>query len=200
MKIPDEKEDLQVAMNPMESFEIEHSLHLEEEIKKDDVAPPPVEKVIALSTINNRYPAENWLHIYTDGSLQDKWIRARSEEMKWQPLVKNPDMIPNLPRKAAVAHFRLLTGHDSNLKRHCKLHDGNKFICAVCDRSFAAREMIQSHLRTHDEQRETRSCKLCNVVVMKSSYELHCKTLKHRQILKESRRTSKKKIAVSRET
>uniref|UniRef100_A0A8D8LH60 C2H2-type domain-containing protein n=1 Tax=Cacopsylla melanoneura TaxID=428564 RepID=A0A8D8LH60_9HEMI len=88
----------------------------------------------------------------------------------------------------------------ANLKRHCKLHDGKKFICAVCDRSFSARDMLQSHMITHNEQRETKSCKLCNVVVMRSSYSLHCKTVKHCQNLKESRRKSRKKITISRET
>uniref|UniRef100_A0A8D8S965 Zinc finger protein 26 n=1 Tax=Cacopsylla melanoneura TaxID=428564 RepID=A0A8D8S965_9HEMI len=90
--------------------------------------------------------------------------------------------------------------HLANLKRHCKLHDGKKFICAVCDRSFSARDMLQSHMITHNEQRETKSCKLCNVVVMRSSYSLHCKTVKHCQNLKESRRKSRKKITISRET
>ncbi|KAI5728792.1 hypothetical protein M8J77_021201 [Diaphorina citri] len=38
--------------------------------KKDHVSAPEA-KAIALSTIHTRYPAEEWLHIYTDGSLRN---------------------------------------------------------------------------------------------------------------------------------
>jgi hypothetical protein len=39
-------------------------------------------------------------------------MNAVSIGKKWQPIVENPNLIPNLPRKAAVTHFRLITGHD----------------------------------------------------------------------------------------
>ncbi|KAI5738059.1 hypothetical protein M8J77_002519 [Diaphorina citri] len=52
----------------MDSFEITHSLFLEETFRKQDVA-PLITKTMALETINTRYPSDDWLHIYTDGSL-----------------------------------------------------------------------------------------------------------------------------------
>ncbi|KAI5720833.1 hypothetical protein M8J77_012264 [Diaphorina citri] len=67
-EIPDKKENLLHPPNPMDSFEITHSLFLEETFRKQDVA-PLIAKTMALETINTRYPSDDWLHIYTDGSL-----------------------------------------------------------------------------------------------------------------------------------
>ncbi|KAL1447160.1 hypothetical protein WDU94_012235 [Cyamophila willieti] len=61
--------------NPMDLIEIPHSLTLNENIRKEDVA-PSVAKVIALDTIHEHYPPNNWLHIYTDGSLQNTEVGA----------------------------------------------------------------------------------------------------------------------------
>ena len=33
--------------------------------------PPEVAKALALETIHTRYPEDQWLHVYTDGSLQN---------------------------------------------------------------------------------------------------------------------------------
>lgn len=68
-KLPSGKEDLQVPNNPLESFEIEHSLSHGVEFRKYVVAPSTA-KTIALETIHSKYPADTWTHIYTNGSFQ----------------------------------------------------------------------------------------------------------------------------------
>ncbi|KAI5754580.1 hypothetical protein M8J77_009716 [Diaphorina citri] len=286
-KIPEQKENLLVAVNPTVSFEIDFSLHLEEDFRKQDIA-PTVAKIMALETIHKRYPQENWLHIYTDGSLlnpadgagagifcelfsfykklgrfttnfdgeiaaikialqhtlyrtnqfenavilsdskaaiqaivnnnedpseeireirriikqlyiqkkslvlqwipahcdlagnetadylakkgtkisstspqnipydsvkrllrstfkekYDQWIKSEGEGKKWQPLVENPNIIPNLPRKAAVAHFRLLTGHDCLAQHLHKINIKDSPICPLCSLNAP---MNSSHL------------------------------------------------------
>uniref|UniRef100_A0A8D9AVJ4 RNase H type-1 domain-containing protein n=1 Tax=Cacopsylla melanoneura TaxID=428564 RepID=A0A8D9AVJ4_9HEMI len=74
-KIPDQREILKHPSNPMDYTEIPHSLSLNQKFRKEDVA-PSVAKVIAQDTIHEYYPPENWLHIYTDGSLQNTEIGA----------------------------------------------------------------------------------------------------------------------------
>lgn len=71
-KIPNNAEKLQTINNPIELMKIEHSLTIDENenFKKHDVA-PTVAKAKALETIHTQYPAEQWLHVYTDGSMQD---------------------------------------------------------------------------------------------------------------------------------
>ena len=38
---------------------------------KKKYTPPEVVKALALGTIHTRYPEDQWLHVYTDGSLQN---------------------------------------------------------------------------------------------------------------------------------
>ncbi|KAI5752692.1 hypothetical protein M8J77_019486 [Diaphorina citri] len=68
--IPSKIEHLNLVINPTESFEIDHSLTIEDNFRKQDVA-PSVAKVKALEVINTKYPLDQWLHIFTDGSMQN---------------------------------------------------------------------------------------------------------------------------------
>uniref|UniRef100_A0A8D8WWH0 Reverse transcriptase n=1 Tax=Cacopsylla melanoneura TaxID=428564 RepID=A0A8D8WWH0_9HEMI len=75
----------------------------------------------------------------------NKWIRAESQGKKWQALVKNPDIIPNLPRKASVANFRLLTGHDYLSQHLHRIGIKDSPNCPLCPLNSP---MNQSHLNS----------------------------------------------------
>jgi Ribonuclease HI len=289
LKLPNQKEDLKSSINPLSKFHIEAYTNLEVEMNKQDTA-PSVAKTLALDTINSKYPSNNWLHIYTDGSLQDveegagagiycelfsfyknqgsnttnfdgeitaidialqhilyrtnefqnavilsdskaaiqaisnysedpsstireirskikqiynlkkklvlqwvpahcglidnenadylpkkgtkisipvsqtapfesvkrliktkyrenhkKWINNVSTDKKWRPIVENPNLIPNLPRKAAVTHFRLITGHDCLAQHLRKIGIRNSPNCPLCSLNTP---MNSSHLNS----------------------------------------------------
>ncbi|KAJ4429612.1 hypothetical protein ANN_21798 [Periplaneta americana] len=68
INIPNLKENLQTKPNPLTLLNIEYNLNLTEEILKSEVN-TKILKQLSLETINIRYPPQNWLHLYTDGSL-----------------------------------------------------------------------------------------------------------------------------------
>ena len=68
INIPNLKENLQIKPNPLTLLNIEYNLNLTEEILKSEVN-TEILKQLSLETINIRYPPQNWLHLYTDGSL-----------------------------------------------------------------------------------------------------------------------------------
>ncbi|KAI5717804.1 hypothetical protein M8J77_011529 [Diaphorina citri] len=70
INIPEKFEPLEIPVNPIDDITIDHHLSIEENFRKDDVA-PTVAKVKALELINTQYPADQWTHIYTDGSMQN---------------------------------------------------------------------------------------------------------------------------------
>uniref|UniRef100_A0A8D8UCR9 ribonuclease H n=1 Tax=Cacopsylla melanoneura TaxID=428564 RepID=A0A8D8UCR9_9HEMI len=73
--VPNTVENLETVINPMEYIDIQHSLNIEENFKKQDVA-PIVAKAKALETVNTLYPLEQWTHVFTDGSLQNPEVGA----------------------------------------------------------------------------------------------------------------------------
>ncbi|GFS50951.1 uncharacterized protein LOC103524116 [Trichonephila clavipes] len=56
--------------NPLDYATLDIRLHLVLNVRKRDLSPTALH-AIALETINTRFPPEEWLHIYTDGSLLD---------------------------------------------------------------------------------------------------------------------------------
>lgn len=66
--LPLNKENLLHRINPLQTIDIEYYTDLMEEIKKENT-PTEVLKLLALETIHSRFPEEQWLHIFTDGSL-----------------------------------------------------------------------------------------------------------------------------------
>ncbi|GFT13209.1 hypothetical protein TNCV_4076691 [Trichonephila clavipes] len=68
---------------------------------------------IALKTIDNRFPSIEWLHV------------------------------PENPRKAAVAYFKLLTGHDSLRYHVYRIGIADSLDCTLCD---SGRPMTAEHL------------------------------------------------------
>ncbi|KAJ4429190.1 hypothetical protein ANN_26193 [Periplaneta americana] len=58
-------------------LDIEHYTDLLEDVKKDDT-PKDVLKSLALETIHTRFPEQQWLHIFTDGSLLTNQIGANA--------------------------------------------------------------------------------------------------------------------------
>ena len=72
-----------------------------------------------------------------------KWMKSEAEGKSWKPLVENPDIVPNLPRKSAVAHFRMLTGHDCLAQHLHKIGVKPSPNCTLCSLNSP---MNSSHL------------------------------------------------------
>ncbi|GFT83407.1 uncharacterized protein LOC103524116 [Trichonephila clavipes] len=124
---------------------------------------------VPLETINTHFPPEEWLHIYTDGSLLDIaqgagigvfshlfsfYLHAGpltthfdtfrvARDKPWSTLCKKPHGIPSSPRAAAVAKFRLLTGHDCLCAQLFRFILVTSPICVLCD---TGKDMTAAHL------------------------------------------------------
>ncbi|GFV60474.1 uncharacterized protein LOC103524116 [Trichonephila clavipes] len=122
-----------------------------------------------LETINTRFPPEEWLHIYTDGSLLDFtqgagigvfshlfsfYLHAGpltthfdasrvARDKPWSTLCKKSHGIPSSPHAAAVAKFRLLTGNDCLCAHLFCLNLVTSPICVLCD---TGQEMTAANL------------------------------------------------------
>ncbi|GBN81564.1 hypothetical protein AVEN_136309-1 [Araneus ventricosus] len=71
LAIPGDIQPLLKPRNPLEVINVDVKLELVETIhKKRDVA-PSILRSLAMETIEARYPATDWLHIFTDGSQFD---------------------------------------------------------------------------------------------------------------------------------
>ncbi|GFV60517.1 uncharacterized protein LOC103524116 [Trichonephila clavipes] len=123
--------------NPLDYAILDIRLDLVLNVSKRDLSPTALH-AIAFETINTPFPPEEWLHIYTDGSLLDFaqgagigvfshlfsfYLHAGpltthfdasrvARDKPWSTLCKKSHGIPSSLRAAAVAKFRLLTGHD----------------------------------------------------------------------------------------
>lgn len=75
LTLPPNKENLLLKINPLQAQDIEHYTDLLEDVKKSDT-PKDVLKLLALETIHTRFPEQQWLHIFTDGSLLPNQIGA----------------------------------------------------------------------------------------------------------------------------
>ncbi|GFT28966.1 uncharacterized protein TNCV_3586331 [Trichonephila clavipes] len=140
-------------------------------VRKRDLSPTALH-AIALETINTRFPPEEWLLIYTDGSLLDFaqgagigvfshlfsfYLHAGpltthfdGNHLALQLLVllvislcKKYHGIPSSPRAAAVAKFRLLTGHDCLCAHLFRFNLVTSPICVLCD---TGQDMTATHL------------------------------------------------------
>uniref|UniRef100_A0A8D8T8G2 Reverse transcriptase zinc-binding domain-containing protein n=1 Tax=Cacopsylla melanoneura TaxID=428564 RepID=A0A8D8T8G2_9HEMI len=80
------------------------------------------------------------------------WLNEVSKGEKWQTIVVNPNIIPNLPRKAAVTHFRLLTGHDCLAEHLHRIGVKNSPNCPLCPLNTP---MNSSHLASCPALRST---------------------------------------------
>ncbi|KAJ4432957.1 hypothetical protein ANN_15214 [Periplaneta americana] len=70
LNLPKSKENILSRENPLTFEPINIQLDLEEPVTKSETS-KPVLKALSLEAVNNRYPPEEWLHIYTDGSTVD---------------------------------------------------------------------------------------------------------------------------------
>ncbi|GFV78318.1 transposable element Tc3 transposase [Trichonephila clavipes] len=136
-------------------------------VRKRDLSPTALH-AIALETINTRFPPEEWLHIYTDGSLLDfaqgagigvfshlfSYLHAGpltthfdasrvARDKPWSTLCKKSHGISSSPRAAAVAKFRLLTGHDCLCAHLFRFNLVTSPICVLCD---TGQDMTAAHL------------------------------------------------------
>ncbi|GFT98621.1 transposable element Tcb2 transposase [Trichonephila clavipes] len=219
--------------NPLDHAILDIRLDLVLNVRKRDLSPTALH-AIALETINTRFPLEEWLHIYTDGSLLDfaqgagigvfshlffylhagpltthfdgeveaihialQQLAARlppieravilsdstsalqalsnynnfrrdltlhsaklkikrifresfrltasrvARDKPWSTLCKKSHGIPSSPRAAAVAKFRLLTGHDCLCAHLFRFNLVTSPICVLCD---TGQDMTAAHL------------------------------------------------------
>ncbi|GFV67737.1 uncharacterized protein LOC103524116 [Trichonephila clavipes] len=213
--------------NPLDYAILDIRLDLVLNVRKRDLSPTALH-AIALETINTRFPPEEWLHIYTDGSLLDfaqgagigvfshlfsfylhagpltthfddstsalqalsnynennclrvqncrellgkikgkivfQWVPSHcglwgneradflakkgtasrvARDKPWSTLCKKSHGIPSSPRAAAVAKFRLLTGHDCLCAHLFRFNLVTSPICVLCD---TGQDMTAAHL------------------------------------------------------
>ncbi|GFV93312.1 uncharacterized protein TNCV_3685351 [Trichonephila clavipes] len=155
---------LEISITISELFRLDLVLN----VRKRDLSPTALHS-IALETINTRFPPEEWLHIYTDGSLLDFaqcagigvfshlftfYLHAgpltthfdasrAARDKPWSTLYKKSHGIPSSPRAAAVAKFRLLTGHDCLWAHLFRFNLVTSPICVLCD---TGQDMTAAHL------------------------------------------------------
>ncbi|GFU61013.1 uncharacterized protein LOC103524116 [Trichonephila clavipes] len=232
--------DLLSFANPLDYTTLDIRMDLVLNVRKRDLSPTALH-AIALETINTRFPPEEWLHIYTDGSLlnfaqgagigvyshlfsfylhaghltthfdgeveaihialqqlavrlprieravilsdstsalqalpnynennclrnfrRDLTLHSAKLEIKrifrelfrltasgvardkpWSTLCKKSHGIPSSPRAAAVAKFRLLTGHDCLCAHLFRFNLVTSPICVLCDNG---QDMTAAHL------------------------------------------------------
>lgn len=72
-------------------------------------------------------------------------IESNAKDKKWITLLSNPDIIPQRPRKTAVAAFRLLTNHDCLASHLYRIGISASPICVLCNDPA---EMNEDHLKT----------------------------------------------------
>ncbi|GFU35524.1 uncharacterized protein TNCV_3543211, partial [Trichonephila clavipes] len=176
--------------NPLDYTILDIRLDLVLNVRKRDLSPTTLH-AIALETIKTCFPPEEWLHIYTDGSLldfaqgaglgvfshlfsfylhagpltthfDDLTLHSAKLEIKrifresfrltasrvardkpWSTLCKKSHGIPSSPRAAAVAKFRLLTGHDCLCAHLFRFNLVTSPICVLCD---TGQDMTAAHL------------------------------------------------------
>ncbi|GFW26328.1 uncharacterized protein TNCV_4423751 [Trichonephila clavipes] len=154
--------------NPLDYAILDIRLDLVLNVRKRDLSPTALH-AIALETINTRFPPKEWLHIYTDGSLLDFaqgagigvfshlfsfYLHAGpltthfdasrvARDKPWSTLCKKSLGIPSSPRVAAVAKFRLLTGHDCLCAHLFRFNLVTSPICVLCD---TGQDMTAAHL------------------------------------------------------
>ncbi|KAJ4443755.1 hypothetical protein ANN_05533 [Periplaneta americana] len=79
---------------------------------------------------------------YLDFNKQN--LITQSQGKKWNSLQKNPQLIPDLPRKSSVAAFRLATGHDCLAKHLHRIGIYQSPNCPLCNSN---QEMDSEHLK-----------------------------------------------------
>lgn len=76
---------------------------------------------------------------------QNQALCTKAKDKKWSILIKKPEIIPEIPRKSAVAKFRLLTEHDYLAKHLNKIGIYTNPNCPLCNKE---EEMTEDHLQT----------------------------------------------------
>ncbi|KAJ4431703.1 hypothetical protein ANN_20305 [Periplaneta americana] len=76
---------------------------------------------------------------------QNQALCTKAKDKKWSILIKKPEIIPEIPRKSAVAKFRLLTEHDYLAKHLNKIGIYTNPNCPLCNKE---EEMTEDHLIT----------------------------------------------------
>ena len=67
LEIKSKPQPLHQWLNPVDIEQVEHHLHLEQNITKGETETETL-RHIALETMKTRYPQDKWLHIFTGGS------------------------------------------------------------------------------------------------------------------------------------
>ncbi|XP_035219802.1 uncharacterized protein LOC118192895 [Stegodyphus dumicola] len=71
------KPALLFLLNPLDYSFLDVQLNLEMKVDKKEMSPEQI-RTIALETIEQCFPAEEWIHVYMDGSLPDRIQEARA--------------------------------------------------------------------------------------------------------------------------
>ncbi|KAJ4436498.1 hypothetical protein ANN_16529 [Periplaneta americana] len=94
----------------------------------------------AVDSIRNPQPPTSY---HGENALQEGHYDAVKFYNRWKESFKDPKLIPDLPRKSAVAMFRLITGHDCLSKHLHRIGVLNSPKCLLCARE---EDMEMEHL------------------------------------------------------
>ncbi|GFW27289.1 RNase H domain-containing protein [Trichonephila clavipes] len=127
--------------NPLDYAILDIRLDLVLNVRKRDLNPTALH-AIALETINTRFPPEEWLHIYTDGSLLDfaqgagigVFSHLFSFYLHAGPLTNNFDRTPGKDKGKIDFQW---------VPIHCGLWGMTSPICVLCD---TGQDMTAAHL------------------------------------------------------
>ncbi|KAJ4426006.1 hypothetical protein ANN_27633 [Periplaneta americana] len=108
-------------------------MKLEEMVEDNEVLP---DSVLPLLTDKN-------LSLEPFDETKMSYISLVHQNSKWKESFKDPKLIPDLPRKSAVAMFRLITGHDCLSKHFHHIGVLNSPKCLLCTRE---EDMEMEHL------------------------------------------------------
>ncbi|GFU16157.1 hypothetical protein NPIL_85251 [Nephila pilipes] len=113
-------------------------LDLIQKVKERDFCPIALH-VTALETIHTHFPPNKWLHIYNDGPF---WSSLRVLTQS-RSVFRRTHCVPDSPRSAAVAMFRLLTEDDYLSAYLFRFNIINSPVCILCD---SGQVMTAEHL------------------------------------------------------
>ncbi|KAL1453463.1 hypothetical protein WDU94_007599, partial [Cyamophila willieti] len=100
--------------------------------EKADVLAKKGTKILATPQTNISFDSAKRLIKPSANNKHNKWLSEKATRQKWEALVKTPDIIPNIPRKASVAKFRLLTGHDCLAEHLHRIGCMDSPLCPLC--------------------------------------------------------------------
>ena len=72
------------------------------------------------------------------------------------------------------------------LGRHKMIHEGKKFKCEICSKSFVSVFELRAHKEIHNSERKTFKCDICGIEIVSVGY-----MKKHKEIHSENRKRYK---------